>query len=66
MAIVIGARLRFRSNGRGVGLPIALRWIDLKNRRVYYSCLGISADSDMCVGGSGVYALFSVFKVRAK
>ena len=66
MAIIVGARLRFRSDGRGVGLPIALRRIDLKNGRAYYSCLGISANSDVYMGGSRVYALFSVFKVRAE
>jgi hypothetical protein len=62
----VGARLRFRSDGRGVRLPIALGRTDLKNRRAYYSCLGISADGNIYVGGSGVYALFSVFKVRAE
>jgi hypothetical protein len=66
MAIVVGARLRFGSDGRGVGLPVALGRTDPKNRRACCSCLGISANGDVCVGGSRVYALFGVFKVRAK
>ena len=62
----MGARLRFRSDGKGVGLLVALGRTDPKNRRACCLRLGISANSDVCVGGLGVYALFGVFKVRAE
>ena len=62
----MGARLRFRSDGKGVRLLVALGRTDLKNKRAWCLCLGIFANSDVCVGSLGVYALFGVFKVRAK
>jgi hypothetical protein len=47
MAVIVGARLHFRSDSRGVGLPIAFGRTDLKNGGACCSCLSISADGDV-------------------
>jgi hypothetical protein len=66
IAIVVGARLRFGSNGRGVGLFVALGQTDPKNGRACCLYLGIFANSDMYIGSLRVYTNFSVSKVYAK